>query len=83
MSPLKFDTVMNDKVCLRLMHPIRNLDSQSGDSNNQLEAMEKFEQIILMPEFSKRSKKLRKQTRYDGIEHACHSRQLTVITSAI
>ena len=38
------------------------------DSNNQSEAMEKFKQVILTLELSKRSRKLRKHKRLDVVE---------------
>ena len=42
------------------------------DSNYWYETKEKFEQTILTQEVSKISRKLRKQTRFNGMEHTSH-----------
>ena len=47
-----------------------------------MEMTEKFMRIIHTLELSKRSRKIRKLTRVDDMEHACDNRQLIEITSA-
>ena len=58
----KFDPIGHSIILegTRLVCSIRNLDSQQGSSNNWLEVMEKFKQIILMPELSKSIEKTKK-----------------------